>query len=218
MKKFRMIEESLYYRPEDLSMWESRNYNVINDNLPNHTKEFLIKKGDGRKGRRDRKRFFSELTILNHFSNFSTVAHYNSYKWLTKHLWSNGANARMDENQLIFYYDLNKYIGNRTVKYLQSRALRYRENDGGRKLGFTKGGKVRFPVAPDIWLVLKNGQMKFIEAKRNDDLIHTQLVGLAIIKKYLKCEVSIIRVIPYGDMSKNMRDYSDEFALIMERV
>ena len=58
MEKIKIIEKPLYYRVEDLSMWESRNYNVINDSLPKHTKKFLIKKGDGRKGRHDRKRFF----------------------------------------------------------------------------------------------------------------------------------------------------------------
>jgi len=149
MEKFKLIEEPLHYRDEDLSLWEDRNYNVINSNLPTYTKNFLIKKGNGRINCNDRKRFFAELTILNYFSDVCDVVHYNSYKWLTKPRWSNGINKKMDENQRIFYCDLNNYIGNEMVKHLQNRALKYREKDGGKNLGFTKGGKVKFPVAPD---------------------------------------------------------------------
>jgi hypothetical protein len=218
MKKFKIIEKPLYYRLEDLQLWEYRDYSVINDNLPEPTKNFLKHKGNGRKKESDKKRFFAELTILNHFANISMVAHYNSYKWLTKSRWSNDGTVKMDENQKIFYYDLNNYIGNKMILNLQKKALKYRKEDGGKKLGFTKNGKIRFPVAPDIWLVLKDREMIFIEAKRNDNLSHTQLIGLALIKKYLNCEVSIIRVMPQGDIPKNMKDYSDEFAWIMEQI
>ena len=72
--------------------------------------------------------------------------------------------------------------------------------------------KVRYPVAPDSWLVLQDGGLKFIEGKHNEKLENTQLVGLALIKKYLDCSISIMRVYPKNDTPPIPIYYSDSFS------
>jgi hypothetical protein len=82
----------------------------------------------------------------------------------------------------------------------------------------TESGKVRYPVAPDIWLVLKSGGLKFIEGKHKESLDNTQLVGLALIKKYLDCRIAIMRIYPKNDQPMIPIDYSDSFSVIYDMV
>jgi len=144
------------------------------------------------------------------------IVWYSSYKWLTKRRWLNGEVEDGYKSQ--FSDDLVKYIGKDNLANLQERANAFREKDAGRILGLTKSGKVRYPVAPDIWLILKDGGLKFIEGKHNEKLDDTQLVGLALIKKYLDCSIAIMRVYPQNDPPPIPIDYSDSFSAIFDML
>ena len=111
-----------------------------------------------------------------------------------------------------------KYIGIEKIAELQKRAWVFREKDGGEILGFTPSGKVRFPVAPDIWMILNESSINFVEGKHKERVDITQLVGLALIKKYLNCHISIMRIFPQSVVPPAPKDYSREFMDIYERV
>jgi len=57
---------------------------------------------------------------------------------------------------------------------------------------FMDGSKYKKPVAPDLWLIDKQGNFKFIESKLPGDTIGLhQIAGLALIRKYLEASVPI---------------------------
>lgn len=212
------MEELLGYSADDLKRWTTRDFTIIDKRLPAHVRNMLIEKICNRKSNPETMRFFSEVNILNHHAPMikDGIVWYSSYKWLTKNRWLTGEVEEGYKSQ--FFVDLIKYIGRNNIVNLQKRANAFRDKDGGRILGLTKGGKVRYPVAPDIWLGLKDGGLKFIEGKHKEVLAGTQLVGLALIKKYLDCSISIMRVYPQNDPLPIQTDYSDSFSAIYNMV
>ncbi|MEI7636329.1 MAG: hypothetical protein WCJ37_03430 [Syntrophus sp. (in: bacteria)] len=213
-----LMEELLGYSADDLKRWTTRDFTIIDKRLPAHVRNMLIEKICNRKSNPETMRFFSEVNILNHHAPMikDGIVWYSSYKWLTKNRWLTGEVEEGYKSQ--FFVDLIKYIGRNNIVNLQKRANAFRDKDGGRILGLTKGGKVRYPVAPDIWLGLKDGGLKFIEGKHKEVLAGTQLVGLALIKKYLDCSISIMRVYPQNDPLPIQTDYSDSFSAIYNMV
>lgn len=189
-----LTEELLEYSKQDFCRWISRDFSIIDSRLPTHARNMLIEKTGNRQSTPSTTRFFSEMLILNEHAQLikDGIVWYSSYKWLTKDRWLTGKVAKGYKAQ--FYHDLMAYIGREKVISLQRCANSFRERDAGKILGRTENGKVRYPVAPDIWLLLRDGTIKFIECKHNEKLENTQLVGLALIKKYLTSNVSIVRV------------------------
>ena len=212
------MEELLGYSADDLKRWTTRDYTIIDKRLPAHVRNMLIEKIGNRKSNPETPRFFSEVNILNHHAHMikDGIVWYSSYKWLTKSRWLTGEVEEGYKSQ--FFVDLIKYIGRDNIVNLQRHAHAFRGKDAGRILGFTKGGKVRYPVAPDIWLALKDGSLKFIEGKHKETLAGTQLVGLALIKKYLDCRIAIMRVYPEIDPQPVPTDYTDSFSAIYNMV
>jgi hypothetical protein len=211
-------EELLGYSTDDLKRWTTRDYSIIDRRLPAHVRNMIIEKIGNRKSNPETARFFSEVNILNHHASMikDGIVWYSSYKWLTKSRWLTGEVEEGYKSQ--FFVDLIKYIGRDNIVNLQRRSNAFREKDAGRILGFTKSGKVRFPVAPDIWLALKNGGLKFIEGKHKETLEGTQLVGLALIKKYLDCSIVIMRVYPNNESIPTPMNYSESFEKIYNMV
>ena len=213
-----LSEELLGYSKADLQRWISKDFTLIDKRLPDHIRMLLTSKATNRKSNPETTRFFSEICILNHHASMVQpgCVWYSSYKWLTKDRWLKGEFS--DPFKSRFYMDLMKYIGEEKVAEIQERALIFRETDKGEILGFTPGGKIRFPVGPDIWMILNDGKIKFVEGKHKERIDRTQLVGLALIKKYLDCHISIMRIFPNNEVSPAPEDYSREFMDIYERV
>lgn len=214
----RLMEELLGYSADDLKRWTTRDYSIIDPRLPDHVRNMLIEKVGNRKSNPKTARFFSEVNILNHHAPMikDGIVWYSSYKWLTKRRWLTGEVEEGYKSQ--FFVDLLKYIGRDNIVNVQQQANAFRDKDGGRILGFTKSGKVRYPVAPDIWLVLKDGGLKFIEGKHKETLEGMQLVGLALIKKYLDCSIAIMRIYSQNDPPPIPIDYSGSFLAIYNMV
>lgn len=91
-----------------------------------------------------------------------------------------------------FFEALMKYIGPKIILKLQEKGK-----------GFLKEaqGKSTQPVAPDLSLIGKDGDFRFIERKMPWDTIRpSQVAGLKLIKKYLRVDfpvrVSIIYLHP----------------------
>jgi hypothetical protein len=83
------------------------------------------------------------------------------------------------------------------------------------KKKFMKGDKHRKPVAPDLWLIGKDGKFRFIESKLPGDTISfSEIAGLALIKKYVGGEVSIINLHPEDSKPPNQTDHSVLFSKI----
>ncbi len=214
----RLMEELLGYSADDLKRWTTRDFTIIDRRLPVHVRNMLIEKVGNRKSNPKTARFFSEVNILNHHVPMikGGIVWYSSYKWLTKDRWLTGQVEEGYKSQ--FFVDLIKYVGRDNIINLQRHAHAFREKDSGRILGFTKSGKVKYPVAPDIWLVLNDGGLKFIEGKHKEIIVGTQLVGLALIKKYLDCSIAIMRVYPQNDKPPIPIDYSDSFSAIYDML
>ncbi len=78
-------------------------------------------------------------------------------------------------------------------------------------------GKYKKPVAPDLWLIDKDGCFRFIESKLPGDTIAAhQIAGLALIGKYLgdafPVSISIIHL--YPEDIDPVRLYDDFYNLI----
>jgi hypothetical protein len=136
---------------------------------------------------------------------------YNSFKWLTSKKWITGDGLE-DEFEKPFYEALMKYIGKDILKDLQKRAKR-----------LVEGGANIKPVAPDLWLITKDGQFKFIESKLPGDTINRrQIAGMALIKKYveIKSPVSVILIslYPKGSAKPEGRDYQVEFNQFIKMI
>ncbi len=107
---------------------------------------------------------------------------YSSFKWLTSPKWlmGDGLDAALERP---FSQGLMKYLGPKMVLRLQEKAKVYWKGSGG---------EVARPVAPDLLLIGKDGEIRFIESKMPWDTIRpSQIAGLKLIKGYLKVNVPV---------------------------
>jgi hypothetical protein len=126
---------------------------------------------------------------------------YNSYKWLTKEKWLLGDNLNpgFERN---FHTALVRLFGMDSLKILQEMANAF-FNAHEKKFGGSK------PVAPDLFLVARDGSFHFIESKLPGDTIKAhQIAGMALIKKYLEkhqpIKVSVIELTPGHSLAQTI--------------
>jgi len=184
MMKQDLIIEFMPYHEALLRAWKNGDYSMLtNSKASDYIKNILVSKARKRPSRR----FFGEAYIAT--KTEMVEGWYSSFKWLTSKKWITGKGLE-DEFERPFFEALMRHIGKDILKELQDRAKKIVENGIHKK-----------PVAPDLWLIDKNGHFKFIESKLPGDVINRhQIAGLALIKKCLSAvkpvAVSIVTLYP----------------------
>lgn len=201
------IQSLLPYPQPLLEQWKKGDYSMLErSRASDYIKNILIGKAKTRPG----PRFFGEAFIASTMD--MKEGWYNSFKWLTNPNWLSG-NGLEGEFERPFYDALLKYFGVEMLATLQNKA----------SLCFQKQLSDLKPVAPDLLILSKDGELKFIESKMPDDTIKLhQVAGLALIKKYLDFSkpvtVSLITLYPQGSTPPKVHDVSNEFRRFYEIV
>jgi len=200
--------EFIPYPESLLEAWKAGDYSMlIKSNASDYIKNILTTKAKERPGRR----FFGEAYIASKIE--MKEGWYNSFKWLTADKWLTG-NGLKQEFEKPFYSVLMKHIGADSLAKLQEKSIafynQYKEN-------FMHEGKYKKPVAPDLWLIDKEGCFKFIESKLPGDTIAKhQIAGLALIGKYLgdSFPISISIMHLYPEDIESVGIYSEFYNLV----
>jgi hypothetical protein len=169
--------EVMNYPKSLLKAWERGDYSfLLKSRASAYIKNILVCKAKKRPGRR----FFGEAYIASKIE--MRDGYYCSFKWLTASKWITG-DCLDSVREGSFHQGLMKYLGPETVLNLQKKAMTYSKGTGRES---TK------PVEPDLLLIAKNGEIRFIESKMPWDTIRpSQLAGLKLIKKYLTVDVPV---------------------------
>lgn len=200
MNEIELKNDFLPYPESLLSAWKTADYSMLTQsNASNYIKEILIFKAKTRPGRR----FFGEAYIASRIE--MKEGWYNSFKWLTADKWLSG-DGLDPKFEKPFHSALMKHIGSDVLAALQENAIGFYNRHKER---FMDGNKYKKPVAPDLWLIDKEGRFRFIESKLPGDTIGPhQIAGLALIGKYLKVSVpvsvSIMHLYPENIDSVNL--------------
>lgn len=194
-----------------LKAWMGGNdYSMINSShASKYLKDILVYKAMNRNKKKPSSWFFGESYIAS--TTDMTEGWYNSFKWLTSDQWITGKGLE-SKFKKPFYNTLMTYIGPQLVENLQQKTSilfdNYKE-----KFYDPRENKYHKPVAPDLWLICKDGQYRFIESKlQTDNYADTakphQIAGLALIKKYLKVSnpVSVSIMYLYARGSEPIKD------------
>ncbi len=194
-----------------LEEWKGGDHSfLISSNASKYIKKILTYKAIERPG----ERFFGEAYLASDLGPNTAEGWYNSYKWLTAEKWITGRSLE-PKFERPFYEALETKIGIDVIRDLQDRTVSFYEEIKG-QLGFKK------PVAPDLWLIDRNGNFMFIESKMEGDQTKPhQLAGLALINKYIKSSVSIRWLYQEGRTPPNrkvMREYIDKFSLMYRSI
>ena len=164
----------LKYPEHLLSAWKKSDYSLLeNSNASDYIKAILLKKAILRPGRR----FFGEAFVASklHMVN----GWYNSFKWLTAKKWLTGIGLEPIFEEP-FYDALIFHFGFNSISNLQKEARSFFENNSS-NLNRKK------PVAPDLWIIDRNGDHYFIECKLpRDHIAPHQKAGLVLIRDNLK--------------------------------
>jgi hypothetical protein len=187
-----------------LNSWMAgKDYSMISSsNCSKYFHDILVFKASRRK-KKPNTWFFGEAYIAS-ITNMSD-GWYNSFKWLTAAKWITGKGLKV-KYEKPFYIELMTHIGPILIKDLQQKA-KVLFNNRKERFFDPKDGKYHRPVTPDLWLIDKDGSLRFIESKLQtegyaDTAKSHQLAGLAIIKKYLitsnPVSVSIMYLYPKG--------------------
>lgn len=169
MSKLRAF--SMPYPDALLQKWKNGKYGMLTSSkASDYLKGILVDKAKERRGTR---RFFGEsyvATKVSHRDGF-----YGSFKWLTNSRFVGG--GRFGQGPTEQYKDrfrkaLRDNFTKKQLRDLQQKANRLR----GRK-----------PVPPDLWLIDRKGNHRFIEVKLPGDRLGShQLAGLALIAHCLR--------------------------------
>lgn len=82
-----------------------------------------------------------------------------------------------------------KHIGADVLARLQENSIGFYNRHKER---FMDGNRYKKPVAPDLWLIDKEGSFRLIESELQGDTIGPhQIAGLALIGKYLRVSVPV---------------------------
>ena len=154
------------YPTARLQQWRDKNYRMLTSSgASEYLKKILVLKAKERPGTR---RFFGEAYVATKIAH--QEGYYGSFKWLTSAKFidggkfSNGPTRKYKEQ---FRDALQHHFTKLQLRRLQQSAHRLR----GRK-----------PVPPDLWLIDRRGNHRFIEVKLpGDRLGPQQLAGLAAI-------------------------------------
>lgn len=169
------------YPPNRLRDWRRKDCRLLSSSQAcDYLKEILADKVARRDGGR---RFFGEAYVATQIQH--QTGYYGSFKWLTNARFSddrpfpNGPTKRFQED---LRRALLEHFGRRQLEMLRKRANAVHKATGLR------------PVAPDLWLIDREGNHRFIEVKLPGDRIRPQqLTGLDLIKSCLhaKTQVSV---------------------------
>ena len=183
MNQIELKNEFLSYPESLLDAWKSGDHSMlINSNASDYIKDILIFKSKARSGRR----FFGEAYIASKLE--MKEGWYNSFKWLTADKWLSGEGLE-SKFEKPFYDALMEHVGADILSGLQKSSINFYNNQ---KEKLVDGKKYKKPVAPDLWLIDKEGRFRFIESKLPGDTIGAhQIAGLALIKKYLSINVPV---------------------------
>jgi hypothetical protein len=163
----------LSYPPDYLTEWSRKDCRMLTSSKAcDYLKDILTAKVFRRGGGR---RFFGEAYVAANIKHRS--GYYGSFKWLTNPRFSSDR-PFPEGSTRIFQEELRtalwKHFGRRQLEKLRERA---------RDLENTTGVR---PVAPDLWLVDRQGNHRFIEVKLPGDRVRpSQLAGMALIKSCL---------------------------------
>ncbi len=206
MNEIELTNEVLSYPESLLEAWKSGEYSMLTmSNASDYIKDILIFKSKRRPGRR----FFGEAYIASRIE--MKEGWYNSFKWLTADKWLSGDDLDVKFEKL-FYNELMKNFGVDVLSRLQQNSNRFYNSHKER---FMNGKQFQKPVAPDLWLIDREGTFKFIESKLPGDTIgFHQIAGLALISKYLRVSgsvsVSIMHLFPetinHGELFSEIYD------------
>ena len=183
MNEIELKNEFLPYPESLLEAWKIGDYSMLtHSNASDYIKKILTVKAKNRTGRR----FFGEAFIASRIE--MREGWYNSFKWLTSDNWISG-NGLEPEFKKPFHNALMKHIGLDVLTRLQENAIDFYNSHKER---FMDGSRYKKPVAPDLWIIDKEGSFRFIESKLPGDTIRPhQIAGLALIGKYLKVSVPV---------------------------
>ena len=175
----KLVITSLTYPQRRLEDWKKGNHRMLTSSGASaYLKKIVAMKVARRGGGR---RFFGEAyvaTRITHQEGF-----YGSFKWLTNARFSDGrpfpaGRTKRLKDQLRKV--LTKHFTEEGLQVLRERARRFKKETGVR------------PVPPDLWLVDRRGNHRFIEVKLEGDRIRrAQLAGLALIASCLHAKARI---------------------------
>ena len=166
---------NLEYPESLLDTWKMGDYSMLHSSgASEYIKSILIKKA---KDRLPGRRFFGEAYVAARIKMID--GWYNSFKWLTSKKWLSGIDLKPDFEKP-FHEALIKHFGLSNLKNLQQVSRSFFKNNSDEL-------NKKNPVAPDLWIIDKNGNHKFIECKLPGDTIGLhQKAGLMLIKENLK--------------------------------
>jgi len=184
MKSSKIQKESMSYPESLFQAWISGDYSMLNSsNASDYIKRIIVHKAKNRPGRR----FFGEAFIASRIE--MKEGWYNSFKWLTAEKWITGKGLD-PEFERPFHRALMKYIGADRLENLQKKAISLYKHEKDKSLDANEYKKA---VAPDLWIINKQGEFRLIESKLPGDIIHPhQLDGLDLIKNHLKLNSPVI--------------------------
>jgi len=166
--------------PESLlDAWKQGDYWMLESSrVSEYIKSILLKKAKNRPGRR----YFGEAYVSSTIKMID--GWFNSFKWLSSEKWLTG-NSLEPVFEKPFHDTLIKYFGFKNLRNLQNESTAlYKGN--AEYLHHKK------PVAPDLWIIDKKGNHRFIECKLPGDKIGPhQIAGLLLIKENLKVSEKI---------------------------
>jgi hypothetical protein len=193
----KLMISSMTYPCDRLQEWTKGHCQLLTSSGASaYLKKILAKKVARRGGGR---RFFGEAyvaTKITHKEGF-----YGSFKWLTSARFSDDRpfpDGRTREFKEQLRKALTKHFTRRQLQALRERASAFKKETGVR------------PVPPDLWLVDRRGNHRFIEVKLERDRIRRpQLAGLALIASCLhaKTRISVEIVELHPDHKDHQRTF-----------
>jgi hypothetical protein len=159
-----------------LTNWRKRDYQLLKaSGASNDIKEILLAKVARRSSG---SRFFGEAYVAASIVHRS--GYYSSFKWLTNSRFLSedpfpAGPAKTFQERL--RKALHKHFGHAQLEKLQTRARRHYEVTGVRA------------VAPDLWLIDRQSNHRFIEVKLPRDRVgERQLAGMRLIRSCLRAK------------------------------
>ena len=167
-----------------LRLWQEGDYSMLEKSgASDYIKRILIGKAKNRPGTR----FFGEAFVASNTE--MREGWYNSYKWLTDAKWITGISLTSDYENT-FHNALMKYIGAGKLATLQEKVKAFSKQH---PTDLVHAGRFHNPVAPDLWIVDRSGNFRFIECKLPGDTSKPhQRAGLFLIKQYLDVPVPLV--------------------------
>jgi len=175
--------------------------------VPFYNRQEIIKKAKVRP-----ERYFRKCCVLNDYSStYNKGYNTHSIHLLYSETWQykNCSPKRDFQIEMLNDFHNKKYFPREKLKEAQERFM---------KSEYLKNKKIS-PKLPDIWLVKKYPHSLFVEVKGFSELFQDgQKEGLAIIKKYLKCNVCIARVFSENEGNKEYEFEDIDITEIYDRI